>query len=118
MLCVMKEDVRFLDYQRSSQIRLYQCINLPSTILYLRENSENRNLQSKGYTKCKSKSVRSHTGIMPMNRNVKANRVSEDWTVTFLQSVLNAKRPEKRAFNGIWVTKMYIRNKDTFNLLG
>jgi hypothetical protein len=28
---------------------------------------------------------------MPMNRNVKANQVCEDWTVIFLQSVL----PEK-----------------------
>ena len=28
--------------------------------------------------------------IMPMNRNVKVNRVSEDWTDTFLQSVLIA----------------------------
>jgi hypothetical protein len=26
-------------------------------------------------------------GIMPMDRNVKANRVSDDWTITFLQSV-------------------------------
>lgn len=26
--------------------------------------------------------------LMPMNRNVKANRVYEDWAVTFLQSVL------------------------------
>ncbi len=25
---------------------------------------------------------------MPMNRNVQYNRVGEDWTVTFLQSVL------------------------------
>lgn len=25
---------------------------------------------------------------MPMNRNVKVKRVCEDWTVTFLQSVL------------------------------
>jgi len=40
------------------------------------------------YTKCNFKSVQSHSGIMPMNRNVKANRVGEDWTVTFLQSVL------------------------------
>jgi len=28
------------------------------------------------------------SGIMPMNRNVKANRMSEDWTFTFLQSAL------------------------------
>jgi len=27
---------------------------------------------------------------MPMNGNVKANQVSEDWTVIFLQSVLKA----------------------------
>ena len=38
-------------------------------------------------TICNSKSVQGHSGIMPMNRNVKANRVSEDWTNTFLQSV-------------------------------
>jgi hypothetical protein len=30
---------------------------------------------------------------MPMNRNVKANRESEDWTVTFLQSVLGGRIP-------------------------
>ena len=29
------------------------------------------------YTKCKSKSVQTHSGIMPMNRNVKFNRVSD-----------------------------------------
>ena len=34
------------------------------------------------------KSVQCYSCIMPMNRNVKANRVSEDWVVTFLQSVL------------------------------
>jgi hypothetical protein len=28
------------------------------------------------------------SGIMPMNRNVQSNRVNEDWTVIFLQSVL------------------------------
>jgi hypothetical protein len=38
-------------------------------------------------TKCNFKSVQNHSGITPMNSNVKANRVSEDWTVTFLQSV-------------------------------
>jgi len=39
-------------------------------------------------TKCNFNSVQSHSGIMPMNRNVMTNRVSEDWPVTFLQSVL------------------------------
>jgi hypothetical protein len=29
---------------------------------------------------------------MPMNRNVKSNRVCEDWTVIFLQSVLFGKQ--------------------------
>ena len=40
------------------------------------------------YTRCNSKSVRPYSCIMPMNRNVQYNRVGEDWTVTFLQSVL------------------------------
>lgn len=31
---------------------------------------------------------------MPMNRNVKSNRVSEDWTATFLQSVLRVIPPQ------------------------
>jgi len=42
------------------------------------------------YTKCKSKKVQPNSGIMPMNRNVKSNRVCEDWTVIFLQSVLKS----------------------------
>ena len=37
-------------------------------------------------------SVQSHSGRLPMNRNVKANRESEDWIVTFLQSVLLKKK--------------------------
>jgi hypothetical protein len=28
---------------------------------------------------------------MPMNRNIKANRVCDDWTLIFLQSVLYKK---------------------------
>ena len=40
------------------------------------------------YTKCNFKPVQGHSDKMPMNGNVKANRVGEDWTVTFLQPVL------------------------------
>jgi plasmid stabilization system protein ParE len=52
---------------------------------FLLELSEN--FRSVSNTKCKSKSVQTDSGIMPMNRNVKSNRVCEDWTVIFLQSV-------------------------------
>jgi hypothetical protein len=39
-----------------------------------------------------------------MNRNVKANRVSDDWTVTFLQSVLLTAITTKRP-GGSWTKK-------------
>jgi len=35
-------------------------------------------LNKSTYTKCKSKSMQTHSGIMPMNRNVQSNRASED----------------------------------------
>lgn len=40
------------------------------------------------YTKCNYKSMHTHSDIMPMNRYVLENRVGEDLTVTYLQSVL------------------------------
>ena len=58
-------------------------------LLVFVRNCEKNNPNIESYnTKCNFKSVQSHSGIMPMNRNVKANQVSEDWTVIFLQSVL------------------------------
>ena len=53
------------------------------------------------YTICKYNLGQCHSGIMPMNRNVQANRVSEDWAVTFLQSVITS--------YSIHYTKLYER---------
>jgi hypothetical protein len=43
---------------------------------------------SECYTKCNSISDQNHFGIMVMYRNIKDNRVYDDWTFIFLHSVL------------------------------
>jgi hypothetical protein len=77
-----------LEAWRVAKFTPFFFINKFRTINRKRKSSK-RKRKSASYTKCKSKSVQSHSGIMPMNRNIKYNRVCEDWTVIFLQSVLH-----------------------------
>ena len=55
---------------------------------------------------------------MPMNRNVQDNRVCEDWTVTFLQSVLHqicwGLKPVGISFSTIGLKRMKLKSQEFY----